>query len=311
MKLSILVTTYNQQDYISECIRSLITCLNHVSHDFEILIGNDKSTDNTEAMIKKLCIELRNENIKTYNYEKNIGGLKNIEYLLKKSKGDYVLIIEGDDFYNSSDYFNEAIEFLDNNDQSFISSGSFLLKEGQLINNPLNIFKNFKLEFKHLALGNFIQMGTVIFKRSSLLELPEYFFNLHLGDWPLLLILLNQGQGYYLNKKPFVYRIHGGGAWALKHRSKQICSTIYTTETIIRSCRFRKKNVTYLMRYLSYLYTRFYIRYFLSWWTERSYDLHDFQNLSISNCFKSKITFLYYLIFYVFDKISFSFFKKY
>jgi glycosyltransferase involved in cell wall biosynthesis len=53
MKLSVLVPTYNQQEYIAQCLESVVT--QKTDFDYEILIGDDASIDGTSEICKKYC----------------------------------------------------------------------------------------------------------------------------------------------------------------------------------------------------------------------------------------------------------------
>lgn len=114
IKLTILVPTYNQENYIEECINSILK--QKIDFEFEVLIGEDCSTDNTADILRKLEPELP-ENFKIYYREKNlgIGAYGNIEDLVLKSHGKYITQIEGDDFLTYDLKIQKQIEFLEAN----------------------------------------------------------------------------------------------------------------------------------------------------------------------------------------------------
>lgn len=109
-KLTVMIPTYNQSQYIEQAIESALS----IKYDnLEIIIADDCSTDNTESVVKKY---LDNESITYYKNEKNLGMIGNYQYTLyNRVTGDYVVNLDGDDFFEKSDFFMEAIKLLDNN----------------------------------------------------------------------------------------------------------------------------------------------------------------------------------------------------
>lgn len=107
-KLSIIVPVYNVQDYICECIDSILT---QPFQDFEILLIDDGSKDNS----RRLCDEyaLKDSRIKVC-HKKN-GGLSSARnYGLEKCTGEYISFIDSDD-YLVGDYYTKPIGYLDVN----------------------------------------------------------------------------------------------------------------------------------------------------------------------------------------------------
>tara|TARA_B100000989_G_scaffold287265_1_gene256735 strand:+ start:101 stop:397 length:297 start_codon:yes stop_codon:yes gene_type:complete len=89
-KVSILMTVYNHQMYIRSSIKSI---LYQTFKDFELIIINNGSEDNSGNLIKKI----KDKRIKFYNFKKNIGRTKALNYGLKKCVGKYIAINDSDD----------------------------------------------------------------------------------------------------------------------------------------------------------------------------------------------------------------------
>lgn len=256
-KLSILVPTYNHQRFIEECINSIINNLEHKNINYEILIGNDASLDDTKDILEKI-LNKNKSIISLYNFKVNIGGLKNIDYLLKKASGEYILIVEGDDLLSQNDHLINCVKFLDHDKEfGFVSSGSQTLQNGTLKQNSLNKYINFDLKFSALTFGNYIQMGTVVFRKELFKKFPNYFFELYFADWPLLLELLNNKKGKYFGDRSFfIYRLHDEGVWSSLSNLKQVNNTIYSLEKIIPQANFVKNKKNKLKQYLDFLYLK-------------------------------------------------------
>lgn len=166
--ISIIVTIYNQKDTIK---RTLASVFNQTSDDFELIIINDGSTDNSEEVIK----DFLKDNKVNYYYTENQGVSLARNYGIEKSTKEYVLFLDGDDTIeiNLVKYLNS---FLDKNyqmicfDYNTLHENKVLKKiikpkESILIKSGLEILKNnyLKKEFS-VRIWN----SSVIYKRTFL-----------------------------------------------------------------------------------------------------------------------------------------------
>ena len=104
MKFSIVVAAYNVADYLSECITSLAN-QKFQSSDYEILIIDDGSTDGVTG---ELCYKLASKYKMVRTIHQDNGGLSAARNTgIKHSKGEFILFVDGDDFWSN-------LEFLDN-----------------------------------------------------------------------------------------------------------------------------------------------------------------------------------------------------
>lgn len=95
MKISIVITAYNVEKYIKEAVES---CLNQSYKDLEIIIVEDCSTDSTKTIIKDLF--LKDLRIRLIENEKNLGAGLSRRAGIQKSIGEYILLLDGDDWLN-------------------------------------------------------------------------------------------------------------------------------------------------------------------------------------------------------------------
>ena len=98
IKLSIIVPTYNHERYIEECINSIL--MQEIDFSYEVLIGEDCSKDSTAQVLRRLEHKLPEEYTIFYR-EQNMGMGKtgNAWDLQCRAKGEYIITIEGDDFF--------------------------------------------------------------------------------------------------------------------------------------------------------------------------------------------------------------------
>ena len=92
MKLSIIVPLYNVEKYIEKCILSLV---NQDFRDYEIIVVNDGSPDESANIVNELKIKYPNVLL----FHKENGGLSSARnFGLEKAKGEYVWFVDSDDW---------------------------------------------------------------------------------------------------------------------------------------------------------------------------------------------------------------------
>lgn len=94
IQVSVCVVTYNQENYIAECLESLVT--QQTSFKFEIVVGEDCSTDGTRAIVQQY-VEQYPDLIVPLFYEENVGAVENVKRVYKAARGKYIAHMDGDD----------------------------------------------------------------------------------------------------------------------------------------------------------------------------------------------------------------------
>ena len=110
MKISIIIPAYNEEEGIKKVITELKETINQ---EYEIIVVNDGSTDQTKSIVKNI------ENIKLINHPYNKGYGAALKSGIRKAKGEYILIIDGDGTYP----INEIPKLLKYSDKYDMVSG--------------------------------------------------------------------------------------------------------------------------------------------------------------------------------------------
>ena len=90
MKISVVTASYNYQDYIKETIQSV---LDQTYNDWELIIVDDCSTDNSVDVIKSF----NDERIKLFINEKNLGLAQTVKRGVEYATGEWIVFLESDD----------------------------------------------------------------------------------------------------------------------------------------------------------------------------------------------------------------------
>ena len=111
MNFSIVVAAYNVAEYLEECVDSLVD-QNFPSSEYEVVIIDDGSTD---GQTSKLCDELSSKYDVVRTIHQENGGLSSARNTgIKESKGDYLLFVDGDDFWSNPEFLNILLENIEN-----------------------------------------------------------------------------------------------------------------------------------------------------------------------------------------------------
>ena len=104
MSIDFLIPAYNCEEYIEKCVKSIHS---YHTNDYNIIIYNDGSNDNTSDILMKL--RNNNKNIIVINSEKNHGVVHARFELIKKSSNEYIFFVDSDDYIlDCSQIFKEA-----------------------------------------------------------------------------------------------------------------------------------------------------------------------------------------------------------
>lgn len=106
-KVSVLIPVYNSAPFLEDAIRSI---LSQTFEDFELLLLNDASTDNSEEIIKTFS----DTRIKYFSNKKNLGISGSRNRLMDLASGEYLAIMDNDDL-SLPDRLRKQVEFMDKN----------------------------------------------------------------------------------------------------------------------------------------------------------------------------------------------------
>lgn len=165
-KISVVLLTYNHEKYIVQALESILK--QKVSFPIEVLIGDDASTDRTTEILKKY--EKRYPNIiKLYLRPSNLGASRNIYELFKNVKGQYIALLEGDDYWTDYSKLSLQTRFLDEHlEYSGCTHGCLITDEyGIALGNQKKIWLSDKQVFTLEDCKGFYlsgQTGTLLFR---------------------------------------------------------------------------------------------------------------------------------------------------
>lgn len=117
-KISVILSTFNHMTYLPRCINSI---LGQTFKDYEFIILNDGSTDNTEEYLKTLINDPR---LVFITHQENMGIRFSYNEGLKLAQGDYISFIGSDDFFFPA-FLEKLSEVLDSNSNAILTYSAF------------------------------------------------------------------------------------------------------------------------------------------------------------------------------------------
>jgi glycosyltransferase involved in cell wall biosynthesis len=202
MKLSVIIPCYNFSDYIEQSIRSVLDQI--TNFEFEILIGDDFSSDNSLEIIESI----KSDKIKVFKNETNIGGHKNIINLFKNAKGEYISYIDGDDYFIDQYKLQKQVDFLDiNKEYSLHSTGCYI--HCDTIPYPHSIPLREELSIEDILENNLISFGRTFRNIPNLIK--DWMLDMPYLDWCVNFELLKYGKAKCESWPSGCYRITGKG----------------------------------------------------------------------------------------------------
>lgn len=116
--VSIIVASYNYQDYIKETLDSLLA---QTYKNFEVIIVDDGSSDNSLDVIKEYTQKYDNFKLYTHDNNQNKGLAETLKLGISKAKGEYIAFCESDDYW-TPDHLEEKINYINANPKKVIIS---------------------------------------------------------------------------------------------------------------------------------------------------------------------------------------------
>lgn len=231
-KVSISILTYNQVDYIKKAIDSALA--QEVDFAYEIVIGDDYSTDGTRQILqeyKQKYPNLITLNLQEEHDEDGIAGRVNNVTNINSARGEYIAFLDGDDFWISKDKLQKQVDFMDQNPGYSICCSDALVIHEETDERFMQSDKipsmqgSGDFDYKDVVKEDFeVITSSTFFRRKYITPIPDWFGDVYLGDLFLQLMALQYGPGRYFKD------LRVGKVWT----SKSICKEYLAGRMYIR-----------------------------------------------------------------------------
>lgn len=210
-KVSILLPTYNRENYLPIAIESALA---QDYHNLNIIISDDASSDNSENIIKKFAKS--DSRIKYFRNSTNMGSSKNIYKLIYEyNTSEWFFLLADDDFIVEKSYISKAISLIEKYQDIVLihanclwyheNRGGYVVETNKIfpeVEKGEFYFLNWKDDF-------YFYSWTVLCKTDIAKELNCYNGNLFSDDWKCWLKFCLKGRIGFLSDKAAAFRFHG------------------------------------------------------------------------------------------------------
>ena len=192
--VTILINCYNSSNFISRAINSVI---NQSYQNWELIIWDDGSTDNTADVIESF----KDNRIKLFSQKKNRGLCYGRINAAKNINGSLVSILDSDDFFDHEKILKQVNIFKQNKNVVLCSTWSNLLDENLLIKKKFESNLSNKELKKRLMFVNFFPHSSIMYKKAAALNVGWYSKNFEYSqDYDLTLKLLKKNEVYLIRE---------------------------------------------------------------------------------------------------------------
>lgn len=212
--VDVIVLTYNHRHFIKQALDSVLM----QSGEFKLraTIIDDFSTDGTREVVQQYA-RSRPDVIRLRLHDSNLNSGRPLMEEILRSKADYVAILEGDDYWLRPDKLQKQIHYLHvHRDCAICYHNVYVIYEDGRrlthLKNPEN--QPLRSCIHDLFVRDFIATCSVIYRRTALDSIPDWYADVEGGDWNLHLLAAQSGFIGYIREPLGVYRVHSAGVWS-------------------------------------------------------------------------------------------------
>ena len=233
--VSVVMPVYNAGDFLVESIQSI---LNQTYKNFEFIIIDDASTDNSWEIMKKF--KKSDSRIRIFQLEKNVGVSQTVKLAIEKAKGDFLARMDADDIAHPQRLEKQVNYLLKNTKTVAIGTQCKLIdKKGQTIGQkkfPTKFADIYKYIFTFVPL----QQPTLMINKTKLPKNFEYYYDSldTAEEVELLFKLFLYGKVKNLKEKLHSYRLHDKNT-SLKNLKRTFLLTLISRFRAILKYRYR------------------------------------------------------------------------
>lgn len=215
-RLDVLLITFNHERFVRRALDSIASQI--LDEPFTIIVADDFSSDETISVIRAFASEHPGLCFRFLKTDSNLGVTRNYERAFAACQGQYVAVLEGDDYWVSPHKLSRQRDFLD------------VRLECDLCSNNYYVFEQNRAQFTprwapgsgHMLIGardliadNVVgNFSTCMYRVSALRGIPGAVYECKSYDWIINIIIARNSLIGFLHEPMSVYRLHGDSVWS-------------------------------------------------------------------------------------------------
>lgn len=217
MMVSITCEAYNHEKYIADALESFL--MQKTDFSFEILIHDDASTDRTAEIIKEYERKYPDIIKPIYQVENQYSKGVSVELInSSRASGKYTAMCEGDDYWTDPLKLQKQVDYMEAHPEcSMCVHGAYKVSSSRkkvvAKVRPSAESRIFTIEELIEGGGDFVATNSIMIAREKVGEMPAFYLNAVVGDYPLVIYAALKGNVYYIDEIMSAYRIGVNGSW--------------------------------------------------------------------------------------------------
>ncbi len=222
-RISVLLVTYNHAEYVRQALAGVFD--QNLDEPIELVVADDVSTDDTMAIVKEHEGKDRRFRFRYSEAVSRCGATRNYQRGFSMCRGEYVAVIEGDDYWTSPNKLKTQLAFLEDHWECDACAVNYFVYQEERAKFTPRIAPGdgFRmLGARDLIADNVVgNFSTTMYRRSALKRLPQERVELTSYDWITNICIARYGLIGFLETPMSVYRVHKRGLWGqLTHIEK-------------------------------------------------------------------------------------------
>lgn len=219
--VSIECNAYNHEDFIAEALDSML--MQKTDFAYEILIHDDASTDRTADIIRSYEQQYPDIVKPIYQTENQYSQDIPFEvYNNERALGKYTAVCEGDDYWTDREKLQKQVDYMEAHSECSMcvhaaEKVSAVTKKRVATVRPSNKDRIFSVEEVIEGGGELFATNSIMYSREKIPEMPEFYLNATIGDYPIVILGALSGTVYYMNRNMAAYRVEVKGSWTDLH----------------------------------------------------------------------------------------------
>ena len=231
--VSICCCTFNHEKFIRATLNGFV--MQQTNFDFEILVHDDASTDSTAKIVREY--EEKYPHLFRCVYQTENQFLKQnvlLNILFKMSKGKYIALCEGDDYWTDTSKLQKQADFLElSEDYVCHCHNSKIIKNEEFVRDYNDIKESKEIPRKDLITSLAIPTASVVFRNVLNGSIPDYLAKFSL-DITIFFALSEHGKFFLSKEIMSVYRIHDDGFWSGQNDLQKINKSMEIQSYILK-----------------------------------------------------------------------------
>ena len=216
MKLSVMLKACDHEAFVAQALEGALG--QRTTFPFEIIVGEDHSTDRTRAIVER-CARENVGRVRLLDRPARVGMVRNTMDLYEASGAEYVAWLDGDDYWTSPDKLEKQVEWLDRHPRHTMCfhEAEQVDAEGRRSRWSLATPGREDYSIEDILVRPPGFTSTCVYRR-VLPAFPPWFDGLPFCDWPLQVLHAAIGPAGWLPDVMAVYRVRDAAAQALGYR---------------------------------------------------------------------------------------------